>query len=88
MLCMRSQTSHGIENFDPGICRPRRASFVFSSTWDLPFGHGHRYLSTGVPAAILGGWEVSGIWTAQDGPPSPWTWLLTMRTWATKTGHP
>jgi hypothetical protein len=32
-------------------------------------GHGHRYVSTGVPAAIVGGWEVSGIWTAQDGPP-------------------
>jgi hypothetical protein len=46
---------------------PRR--FVFSSTWDLPFGHGHRYVSSGVPAAILGDWEVSGIWTAQDGPP-------------------
>jgi hypothetical protein len=46
---------------------PRR--FVFSATWDLPLGHGHRYVSTGVPAAIVGGWEVSGIWTAQDGPP-------------------
>ncbi len=46
---------------------PRR--FVFSTTWDVPFGHGHRFASTGASAAILGGWEVSGIWTAQDGDP-------------------
>jgi hypothetical protein len=46
---------------------PRR--FVFSSTWDLPFGKGHRFAATGVPAAILGNWEVSGIWTVQDGVP-------------------
>jgi len=43
--------------------------FVFSATWDLPFGRGKRYASHGVAAAIAGGWEVSGIWTAQDGPP-------------------
>jgi hypothetical protein len=43
--------------------------FVFSATWDLPFGKGKRYLSHGAGAAITGGWEVSGIWTAQDGPP-------------------
>ena len=42
---------------------------VFSATWDLPFGRGRRYASSGVAAALAGGWEVSGIWTAQDGPP-------------------
>ncbi len=46
---------------------PRR--FVFSANWDLPFGHGKRYLTSGAAAAIAGGWEVSGIWTAQDGQP-------------------
>jgi len=46
---------------------PRR--LVFSSTWDPPFGKGRRFLQTGVPAAIVGGWQLSGIWTAQDGPP-------------------
>src|SRR5581483_6701484 len=43
--------------------------FTFSGVWDLPFGHGKRYASAGAPAAVLGGWEVLGIWTAQDGPP-------------------
>jgi hypothetical protein len=43
--------------------------FVFTSTWDVPLGKGHRYVSTGVPAAVVGGWELTGIFTAQDGPP-------------------
>jgi hypothetical protein len=54
--------------FGPGDSNvPRR--FVFTSTWDVPLGKGHRYVSTGVPAAIVGGWELTGIFTAQDGPP-------------------
>ncbi len=46
---------------------PRR--FVFSATWDLPFGANRRYVNSGWPARIVGGWEASGIWTAQDGQP-------------------
>ncbi|HEY3738376.1 MAG TPA: carboxypeptidase regulatory-like domain-containing protein [Bryobacteraceae bacterium] len=46
---------------------PRR--LVFSTTWDPPFGKSRHYLKTGVPAAILGDWEMSAIWTAQDGQP-------------------
>src|SRR6266550_2533983 len=46
---------------------PRR--LILSSTWDPPFGAGRGYLRTGVPAAIMGGWEMSGIWSAQDGSP-------------------
>ncbi|MBI3684447.1 MAG: TonB-dependent receptor, partial [Acidobacteria bacterium] len=46
---------------------PRR--FVFSATWDLPFGRGRQYLTSGWAAHVLGGWQTSGIWTAQDGSP-------------------
>ena len=46
---------------------PRR--LVLSTTWDLPFGAGHRLAAAGWPARIVGGWEVSGIWVAQDGQP-------------------
>jgi hypothetical protein len=46
---------------------PRR--FVFSTNWDLPFGKGKRFLQKGVGAIVAGGWQASGIWTAQDGSP-------------------
>jgi outer membrane receptor protein involved in Fe transport len=42
---------------------------VLSITWDAPFGKGRNYLQSGAGAAILGDWQVSGIWTAQDGTP-------------------
>jgi hypothetical protein len=46
---------------------PRR--FVFSTNYDLPFGKGHKLLSTGIGSYVLGGWQTSVIWTAQDGTP-------------------
>jgi hypothetical protein len=46
---------------------PRR--FVFSTNYDLPFGPGHAMFSKGVGSWLLGGWQASVIWTAQDGSP-------------------
>ena len=46
---------------------PRR--FVFSTNYDLPFGKGHKFASAGLGNWILGGWQTSVIWTAQDGTP-------------------
>jgi hypothetical protein len=46
---------------------PRR--LVFSTNYDLPFGKGHKLLSTGIGSYVLGGWQTSVIWTAQDGTP-------------------
>jgi len=43
--------------------------WVTSSVYDLPFGKGHRMLATGAPAAILGGWQLSGILQMQSGFP-------------------
>jgi hypothetical protein len=40
--------------------------------WELPFGRGHRFLSTlpGVTEAILGGWEFNGIFRWNSGLPN------------------
>ena len=46
---------------------PRR--FVFSTNYDLPLGKGHKFASTGIGDWVLGGWQTSIIWTAQDGTP-------------------
>jgi hypothetical protein len=44
---------------------------VTSLVYELPFGHGRHFLSgiNGVEEAVLGGWQVSGIVTAQAGTP-------------------
>jgi hypothetical protein len=47
---------------------------MFRSAWcsaiyDFPVGHGQRYLSHGIAATVLGGWEFSGISVFQSGRP-------------------
>ncbi len=48
-----------------------RHNFVFSATYDLPFGKGRKYGSEwgGATNAILGGWQVAGIFQARSGVP-------------------
>lgn len=47
-----------------------RHRFVGNFTWDLPFGHGKRYLSGGGRAGRwLGDWQFNGIVTLQTGSP-------------------
>ncbi len=44
--------------------------FVFSYIWQLPVGHGKRFLNRGGAVnGILGGWELSGILSFQSGFP-------------------
>lgn len=43
--------------------------WVFSGVYEIPFGHGHRWLSSGPASWILGGWEMSGIGTFMTGRP-------------------
>ena len=43
--------------------------WVTSAVYDLPFGKGKRLFSQGVPAAVLGGWQLSGVFQAQTGFP-------------------
>jgi hypothetical protein len=44
--------------------------FVVSGMWELPFGKGRRFLAANaVGSAMLGGWQLSGITSAQTGQP-------------------
>ncbi|MBS1798796.1 MAG: TonB-dependent receptor [Acidobacteria bacterium] len=47
----------------------RRLNFQQSFTYELPVGRGHRYLSSGVGAYVLGGWKLSGVFSAVSGLP-------------------
>ena len=47
----------------------RTHTFVQSVVYDLPFGKGKRLVSSGVGAAILGGWRVSSFMTIMSGLP-------------------
>ncbi len=48
-----------------------RHNFIFSSTYDLPFGAGRTWGSdwSGVTNALLGGWRLGGIFQARSGLP-------------------
>jgi hypothetical protein len=58
--------------------------FTASFIYDLPVGHGHAFLGNAnrVLDAMVGGWELTSIITAQDGPPG----TLTMATSTSNTG--
>jgi hypothetical protein len=47
----------------------RTHTFVQSIVYELPFGHGKKMMSSGVGAAILGGWRVSTFMTVMSGLP-------------------
>jgi len=44
--------------------------FVASAGYELPFGRGKQFLSSGLGGAILGGWQLNGIVTLENGLPS------------------
>jgi hypothetical protein len=46
---------------------PLRLSIA--SVWQLPFGQGQRRLKEGFISHLLGGWQISGIYSAQKGGP-------------------
>jgi outer membrane receptor protein involved in Fe transport len=47
-----------------------RQRFTITSTYELPFGAGRRFLNTGkVGNQILGGWSATMVWTGQQGFP-------------------
>src|SRR5207249_503559 len=43
--------------------------FVANYVYELPFGHGKRFLSNGIASWILGNWQTSGIVVLQTGTP-------------------
>ena len=60
--------------FQPGldygnVIYDRRHRFLTTWLYDLPFGHGQRWLgSGGVLNGIVGGWELAGVTVLQSGP--------------------
>jgi hypothetical protein len=59
------ERDHGLSEFDV-VHR-----FVASFVWDLPFGQGERWGAgaTGLKQALIGGWQLNGIWLWQGGMP-------------------
>jgi len=47
----------------------RKFNFEQTFTYELPFGHGHRYMNSGAGDAIFGGWKVAGIISVVSGLP-------------------
>ncbi|HEV2484969.1 MAG TPA: carboxypeptidase regulatory-like domain-containing protein [Terracidiphilus sp.] len=47
----------------------RAKNFEQSFTYELPFGHGHAYLNSGVGDVVLGGWKLTGIVSIVSGTP-------------------
>ncbi len=62
----------GLEYRIAGEDRPFR--FVFSSTYELPFGKGKRFASSVGPwgERLVGGWQMAGIFNLQSGAPTGW----------------
>ena len=60
----------------------RRHRFLMTFLYDLPFGKGRTFLNTGnrLMDAVVGGWELSGIWLWQSGP------FLTVSTFSDPSG--
>jgi len=40
---------------------------VFNHTYELPFGTGRKYSNHGIAGAVLGNWDLDGIWTFMSG---------------------
>ncbi|AFL90109.1 hypothetical protein Terro_3900 [Terriglobus roseus DSM 18391] len=40
-----------------------------SGSYELPFGKGHAYATSGIASALAGGWQINWIFSAQDGQP-------------------
>jgi outer membrane receptor protein involved in Fe transport len=47
----------------------RQHIFVQSYIYELPFGRGKKWATSGVASAVMGGWQVSGILTLMGGTP-------------------
>jgi len=57
------KAERGLSDFDV------RQRFVFSSTWQLPFGAGRRWAQHGASARAFGQWQLGNILTLQTGQP-------------------
>jgi hypothetical protein len=63
-----------INPYDLGLSRSLSAAdisrrLVANWVYELPFGHGKRFLARGIGGKILGNWQASGILSTQNGVP-------------------
>ncbi len=47
----------------------RRNIYTMSAVYEVPFGQGKRYLTSGPGKWILGGWQINGLWSWESGLP-------------------
>ena len=45
----------------------RRHVMIVNHVYELPFGHTHQYLSSGLLGQVIGTWQISGIWSVMTG---------------------
>jgi outer membrane receptor protein involved in Fe transport len=63
----RAQNTRDLESWEGPSDFDIRHRFVANFIFELPFGEGKKMMQDGVGAAILGGWSVSGIYSARSG---------------------
>jgi len=44
-------------------------NFQFSGVYELPFGSGKKYATSGMAAKLIGGWQINGLFSALSGQP-------------------
>jgi hypothetical protein len=56
-------TNKGLADWD------RRHIFTWSALYQLPFGEGKKWATSGLAKWVLGGWQLNGLWTWESGLP-------------------
>ena len=65
--CVRARDYYGL-NYSP-LSFDRTHNFQANFIAELPFGQGKRYATGGLAKAVLGGWQVNGLFSAYSGTP-------------------
>jgi hypothetical protein len=47
----------------------RQNIFTYSAVYEFPFGAGKKWANNGIGKAVLGGWQLNGLWTWESGIP-------------------
>lgn len=76
-FCCDSVAGETVPINAPGYLNLNRALAVFDHTYEftaagtvkLPFGKNQRFLTSGIPAVIVGGWQLSGVLAMYSGTP-------------------
>ncbi|HTD97105.1 MAG TPA: hypothetical protein VK627_09250, partial [Edaphobacter sp.] len=63
----RTAYNNGLERALGAI--DRKHLITSSGVWTLPFGKGHRFAANGIASSVLGGFELSSIFTLSSGAP-------------------